>query len=619
VAPDDPPKPPDWKVPLQLLGATAGLTAFIAFVGASLLWVRFDDLGLPADRAVALLPRELVLVIGAQALAVPVLVALGAVVLIYTIDPFDDQGNPKTRLWVALPVGAALLALVVWLALDVDVWPEGLILVGVLVIALAAILGTAWRGGGFRPVGWVVFAAIVFVGGALAFVRTSFEPKMEPVAALLDEPPGSIVGFYIGEADDRLYIARLPGVLPGSARVSSEPIETVVAIPRDRVLRMALRGPAGLSEADAGREQAQSALEELIAQERPPPADARVAPVATEDPVKTFAPLVHLHSRERIAPTSVDYVRSSSRLVWVHRGGCRDYLPALDRHLDDDDARRVRIPRPVDAARLGNGGYAHTANAKGCRERGRPFKSTEFTRPHGGEGRAQDLLSAREGFALDLENARRRPRPSVTRSSGEAILNPVPVYYERHPVADGERITYWFFYPLSQPPGSERVTRFFVHEGDWERMSVLVRPEPGGRRWTPVSVRYHLHDEHRDIAWTDVRKGPDEDGRQTHPVGFVAVGSHATYHRPGRFENVFDAGGRRLFKVFDDARACPACPRWLTWHSLVHAQGQPWYGFGGAWGQVGADGGLSGPLGPSPHKTEGRSPSPEDVVQQERR
>jgi hypothetical protein len=90
--------------------------------------------------------------------------------------------------------------------------------------------------------------------------------------------------------------------------------------------------------------------------------------------------------------------------------------------------------------------------------------------------------------------------------------------------------------------------------------------------------------------------------------------SHASFARSGKYESVFRTGDRDLLTVEDDAIACPRCPQWRTWEKLVDAAAQPWYGFGGAWGDVGGMSGTTGPLGPSRYKTRGLSLSPNSTV-----
>jgi hypothetical protein len=47
--------------------------------------------------------------------------------------------------------------------------------------------------------------------------------------------------------------------------------------------------------------------------------------------------------------------------------------------------------------------------------------------------------------------------------------------------------------------------------------------------------------------------------------------------------------------------------QWKTWQHLQNARAQDWYGFGGAWGEVGNYADTTGPQGPSRFK----APAPE--------
>ena len=72
-----------------------------------------------------------------------------------------------------------------------------------------------------------------------------------------------------------------------------------------------------------------------------------------------------------------------------------------------------------------------------------------------------------------------------------------------------------------------------------------------------------------------------------HPIGFAATGTHATYPKAGHFR----------YQVIDRTSAGS---RWETWHSARFADEQPWWGYTGAWGTVGAGRHSTGPDGPSP-------------------
>jgi hypothetical protein len=340
-------------------------------------------------------------------------------------------------------------------------------------------------------------------------------------------------------------------------------------------------------------------------------------PVATQTPERTFAPLVSLHSSEPIAPMSVDLFLRNSRLFW--------------RFPTDCPANKKLIARFTTSAQwrtLGSGGFRQ---AGGCGN-GDVYTTSDYTRPYGEKRTFRDRadLAGREGFYLDLSDALHTWKLETETADGHRVLKPSPVYFERHDETDANgiamvRFTYWFFYPLNTPTGAvaalNRMGLSLDHEGDWERISVLTR-EIGANLWLPLSVRFHEHDKQMERTWQAVRKVRDDTGAMTHPRAFVAKGNHATYPDPGRFPHKFTVFGAQI-TLDDEVQACLRCPWWATWKSpemLIDAMQQPWYGFGGAWGFVGAASDFTGPLGPSPRKTlQGKSPSPESVLPPARR
>lgn len=71
---------------LTAVGASLGLLGFVAFFGAAILWVRMDEVGLPGNEAVAIVPRSVLVATGANFLVPALLLALGFTVVLYLID-----------------------------------------------------------------------------------------------------------------------------------------------------------------------------------------------------------------------------------------------------------------------------------------------------------------------------------------------------------------------------------------------------------------------------------------------------------------------------------------------------------------------------------------------------
>ena len=652
-----------FAVALQLLGATAGLVAFITLVGGTLLWIRFDYADLPADQVLATLPRELLVIVGVHALALPVIFGLAWAALLTGIGVVKE-GSWHTssfvvpivlglafavglivtgggwQLWV-FPVllgAAGLIGLwawwwrkpgeawvasaITWRRLEFLAAITALAIVGAVIVAsrvrdldliwcfvgvavgaasLGALVTVARRSTRRRDTSWVVFTACVVCGATLALVRTADEPKLEPVALKLKD--GEIVaGFHLAHTSDRFYVAPLPPQAFANAE-----IETALEIPRADVVRSLMGKPVGPRPDEDGRALASRLRSDLA------PRSTATTEVVTPDPVRTFAPLVNLHSEERLWPLRAGEFLASSVLMWAHAGEDCDWSASLGRHVAKPPASQRG---KFEADRLGNEpGYAHQSAGGACQDRvRRAFSTTEHTRPYDKRGPELAGLGPAEGFYLDLADDKRGgQQPGHEREGAQRIFPAVPVYWEWHPEPkqgkDARRITYWFLYGNSKPPGPKEALQF-AHEGDWERISVLLRRGKDDSHWLPVSGRYHTHDGHQDYPWSAldlVQAGLDESA--THPVVYSALGSHASYPRAGTYPQPFLAGDRTAFTVRDRATSCPDCPEWRTWERLVSAEAQPWYGFGGAWGAVGSEPfakGKTGPLGPSRYKLGGR-------------
>ncbi len=651
-----------FAVGLQLIGAFAGLSAFAALCGGALLWLRFDRAHLPADQAVALLPRELLVIVGAHALMLPVVFGLAWAALLSGIGVVKEGSWHTSRfvvpaiLALALAIGLAVAhgALLLWLLpaalagiaafglrrawkLDAARYSEDspattwarrwfvvalaglaavgafvmavgardldlgwcLIAVGVAAIGLLAVLTVARNTDRRRDTSWVVFTACVVCGATLALARTAGEPRIEPLALKLSD--GKIVaGFQIAHTGDHYYVAPLP-----VAAFANAEIDSVLEIPRSEVVRTLIGKPAEVEPKDEGRAIAARLGNDLTLR------STAVKEVITPDPVKTFAPLVHLHSDEDLLPMSADDFLRHSALLWAHAGRCGDYSFALGKHVRDGfktpAAKLGSLPKQ---AKLGHPpGFVHQQSGARCEDdQGPSYSTTELTRPHDGHRRRRPIGEG-EGFYLDLaDSARAGMKPADDREGAQRVLPPAPVYWKLQKVGKDRaqiRITYWFLYGLSKPPGP-REARWFAHEGDWERISVLLARGRDKGHWLPQEARYHFHDGHQDYPWAAlelVQAGADLTA--THPVVYSAIGSHASYPRAGSYPQPFRVGGRPAFTVRDRAISCPDCPAWRTWQQLIDASAQPWYGFGGAWGAVGrrpVPSGTTGPLGPSPSK-----------------
>ena len=134
-------------------------------------------------------------------------------------------------------------------------------------------------------------------------------------------------------------------------------------------------------------------------------------------------------------------------------------------------------------------------------------------------------------------------------------------------------LQYWLFYydnPLLLPvPGDGTVWQ--SHEGDWELVNVIL--DADGR---PLEAAYSQHCSGQRRAWGSVEK---REG--THPVAYVALGSHANYFQPGLFPiTCLPSFVPRLPFIVDRAAEGP------TTETTIHKiEGMEWSEFPGFWGE----------------------------------
>jgi hypothetical protein len=289
-----------------------------------------------------------------------------------------------------------------------------------------------------------------------------------------------------------------------------------------------------------------------------------------------YAPQVRLAGGETLFPVRPEGFIAHSELVWY---GCG--RTAVERRAGvDPTGLGADSESPYSSPR-----YWRQTGEKaqpGCPADDAPpaatvaFPAGAWTRPlsnpRGGRAPRPGPLQAHpaDGFALDLRDEFR---------PGNHDLSRVPVSYEIGRIGKGWWITYWLFYAFNSKEADQ-------HEGDWERISVRF-----DRHAEPQRIAYYAHTGRPRVCAFDKLSTVGK----RHPVVFSALGSHASYPAPGEFR--IGAGGK-----ID--RADERGARWSTWLSGVRSARQPWYGFGGAWGQRGSNGTTTGPAGPGQRSAE---------------
>jgi hypothetical protein len=146
----------------------------------------------------------------------------------------------------------------------------------------------------------------------------------------------------------------------------------------------------------------------------------------------------------------------------------------------------------------------------------------------------------------------------------------------------GNRIAlqYWLWYVFNPySPSVPAADLWQAHEGDWEAVTVLL--DRGGK---PLLAGYSQHAEGARREWSQVPK------RGSHPLVYVALGSHANYFAPGahRFDqrvveplliSIIEQNGYE--PVDRTGRGRMLRPRLVR----VTASMPAWMAFAGTWGE----------------------------------
>ena len=297
--------------------------------------------------------------------------------------------------------------------------------------------------------------------------------------------------------------------------------------------------------------------------------------IETNRPAAAFAPLVTLDARERWFPAGAEWFIDRSVLWWSMNLGCPDRVVAVGRRVEAEGGTD-----PIDPRRLGrHDPYTRTDSTPECRFLPSPrFRADQHVRPFDDKEDPLELPQT-EGFYLDLDDEFRTGPPPQDGVDGPVVPASVPVYSEtRAEDVDGRpgvRIGYWMLYGRHQP-NHRFDARYWepAHEGDWERFDVLLQHEPGSNRYTPIAVSARSEGRRRQIPWDDLR---------------IVGGTHPA----------IDAE-RWDHDLVATSRECRRCARWRTWRRVESLAEQPWYGYGGAWGDFYGTGSKTGPLGPHP-------------------
>ncbi len=261
---------------------------------------------------------------------------------------------------------------------------------------------------------------------------------------------------------------------------------------------------------------------------------------------KRFAPLLRLTEGETFLPGSVAWYLPRVHMRFDHGGGCFDH----------------------EIVALGKATAGNLSQQKHQSAGGLPLCN------HGDD----QLLSNAEHLEFFLQP----PDDDVHEGAPPADWRAYAHVKKSGASPGGYDVQYWFFYPFNS------TTANIDHEGDWEHITVVA--DASGAL---AQARYAAHSGGTTHPASALEFVPGT----SRPVGYVAIGTHATYHRPGSYTTEVP--------VFTD-RADGEGPTFDTALGLVNVgergaplNGQAWVDYGGRWGEIGNLPNTSGPPTPS--------------------
>ena len=216
-----------------------------------------------------------------------------------------------------------------------------------------------------------------------------------------------------------------------------------------------------------------------------------------------------------------------------------DFFPVSVRAITNNVGNRLLRGNDALIAERRSGGRGLTI---------RYLRGTNRVYPNGDAILASDKLDERGG---DPDQAAREDARRFQNSPryGDRIYGRI-VYLRDGDEIKGAWLQYWFFYYYNDFPRVD----VGDHEGDWEMIQVRVNSDA-----RPTSAVYAQHRGASRCGWSDVRK------RGSRPIVYVALGSHASYFRPGPQGQDRDNDGEQGRRVRGLIRIGTRSPQWLNW------------------------------------------------------
>lgn len=647
----------------------------VATAGGAIEWIKFHAAQLPANQAINVIPNHELIVIGAANLIIFGAAGVLALAVVYALDREGRNSKQTQAGLIALGVAAGIYAAtradkswwqvtlaagiaaiapaVVVLAPPFRVgaggrlavsWPRLVVLtltIGALLVIVRLLLIREWwlalailtavlivlldlgvaraSGDKFAWYGAAIFISVGLFGFALHVLRTHHAPEVQPAIVLRAGVPTPVIGIYVTQTDDRIYIG---GVdcrrRPPAGRLEITPNSgRIYWLPLDKVTTASIGPSKELDEASQSTARMIKELETFGLQAVPTPAAARGTgrqagakrQAAAKGTAKARATAV---AKAQVPPPGAI---------------CLPEPPPEKRRRPDYSGMTVTGRQAFAAARKFRPLLIFDSE-----ERWRPlnvprFLAEYFQRPFGLghhrlcagestlEASCRDIVGLAD-FDAVVGRTRDEEKTFLDVSGGSKIADycapdrcgedladcddckKSAIYYN---VTKGNArlyIDYWWFLRFNQVTAREaipvclrtQIKHCFDHEGDWEGVTVVTSARPP-RRLEYVTFASH----EKTIRFR--RAQLTLDGER--PVVHIARGTHAAYPTPcstkcrQSFRRLFPEGrhdGKAPWGRNDDSACFDAAPCLLPFPEAVRRGKRSWNRWSGSWGSCGNSG-----------------------------
>jgi len=227
---------------------------------------------------------------------------------------------------------------------------------------------------------------------------------------------------------------------------------------------------------------------------------------------------------------------------------------------------------------------------------------------------APGLPAQGDGWRLDHRGCSPAGGLAAVACYAGAASGPSVVYGRFHVRAGMIVLQYWYFYAdnfwsLQYPPSN---FAWQAHEGDWEVVTVVLDQEQN-----PVGAAYSQHCAGERRSWTNVPK------TGTHPMVYVATGSHANLFAPGLHPIPLGCYPAQIRAILQQNGVTPfdfllqpgrVLGPETTVIEQIHENAPRWLRFPGTWGEAQYIN-IPAPIGPGviPFGTSPEGPQSHDV------